>query len=139
MRIRKTIALCMIAALVAAFLAGCQQKTSKPEAPYFTKGVYLYTDEDKKDTDVKYYYVFVSETEGHTDDGISGLPFRCEQKDGTVRFYMGGPDPESQELLTIESVDNGTVKGQLDDGRNLVFTPMPEFDPDTFDAEDHQD
>ena len=47
---------------------------------------------------------------------------------------MGGPDPESQMLLTIDSVENSSVTGHFQDGKKQVFVPVEDADPDTFDA-----
>ena len=83
-------------ALMSAVMTGCAGKNNIPSAPYFTRGVYLNYEADVDNPPMDNFYVFIDETSGHTDDGISGLPFECEQKDGSVKFYMGGPDPESQ-------------------------------------------
>ena len=122
-------------ALMSAAMTGCAGKNDIPSAPYFTKGVYLNYEGDVDNPPMDNFYVFIDETSGHTDDGISGLPFECEQKDGSVKFYMGGPDPESQMILTIEAVGNGSVTGHFKDGKKQVFVPVNDADPDTFDAE----
>ena len=88
-------------------------KAEVPAQPYFTKGVYLNTEEGQAESDRKYYYVFNNETEGHTDGGVSGLPFVCEQRDNGVWFSFGGADPESEDFLTIESAENGIIKGHF--------------------------
>ena len=122
-------------ALMSAAMTGCAGKNDIPSAPYFTKGVYLNYEGDVDNPRKDNFYVFIDETSGHTDDVISGLPFECEQKDGSVKFYMGGPDPESQMILTIEAVGNGSVTGHFKDGKKQVFVPVNHADPDTFDAE----
>ena len=130
---QKVIALLTLT-LMAATLTGCTEKSAEAAAPYFTRGVYLNYEEDVENPSTDYYYVFLDETSGHTDGGVSGVPFECEQKDGYVKFYMGGPDPESQMHLTIETVKNGSVSGHFEDGKKQVFVPVDDVDPDTFDA-----
>ena len=122
----------LIAFVVMQFSPETSVQTAEP--PYFTKGVYLNTEEDQTESDRKYYYVFNNETEGHTDGGISGLPFVCEQRDDGVWFSFGGMDPESEDFLTIESVENGIVKGHFKDGKDQEFSPVSDVDPETFDA-----
>ena len=122
-------------ALMSAVMTGCAGKNDIPSAPYFTRGVYLNYEADVDNPPMDNFYVFIDETSGHTDDGIAGLPFECEQKDGSVKFYMGGPDSESQMMLTIEAVENGSVTGHFKDGIKQVFVPVNDADPDTFDAE----
>ena len=90
--------------------AAADKTEEKDIAPVFTKGVYLNYDENNKDAEPQNYYVFNNETEGHTDDGISGLPFVCESREEGVWFSFGGADPESEDFLTVESVENGTPR-----------------------------
>ncbi len=138
---KRFLALSVAALMTVMILSGCsktEDKTSSvsesPAPPYFTKGVFLNTEEGRTESDSKYYYIFNSETEGHTDDGVSGLPFACEQKDGGIWFSFGGMDPESEDFLTIEFIENGIVKGHFKDGKMQEFSPVSGADPDTFDA-----
>ncbi len=128
----------MTVSMVAMLLAGCGKTDDKTAKPYFAKGVYLNTEEGQAEDDTKYYYIFNSETEGHTDGGVSGLPFVCEQRDDGVWFSFGGMDPESEDFLTIESVENGIIKGHFKDGKAQEFSPVADVDPDTFDAANYQ-
>ena len=106
-------------------------------APYFKKGVYLNYSAEEKNPSKDYFYVFYDEVSGHTDDGSvgMGLPFACEQKNGVIKFNFGGPDPDGQDFLKIESFENGNVTGHFNDGKKLIFTPVPNVNPDNFDAE----
>ncbi|MCR5301808.1 MAG: hypothetical protein K6E49_05155 [Lachnospiraceae bacterium] len=135
----------------AAETAAAQEPASAPEAqeqkedmsakitePYFTKGVYVNYAKEAENPTLDYYYVFDSETTGHTDDGSvgMGLPFACEQKDSTVSFTFGG-EGEEPVVLTVDSVEEGTVTGHFDDGVELVFIPVEDVDPADFDAENY--
>ena len=124
----------LIAFVIMQFSPETETSVQTNNPPYFTKGVYLNLEEDQTESDGKYYYVFNNETEGHTDRGISGVPFACEQRDDGVWFSFGGMDPESEDFLTIESVENGIVKGHFKDGKDQEFSPVPDADPETFDA-----
>ena len=106
-------------------------------APYFKKGVYLNYSAVEKNPSKNYFYVFYDEVSGHTDDGSvgMGLPFACEQKKGVIKFSFGGVGPEGEDFLTIESAENGNVTGYFNDGKKLIFTPVPNVNPDDFDAE----
>ena len=119
--------------------AGATGSNSGPgEAPYFTKGVYVNYAAEAKDPEKTYFYVFYDEAAGCTDDGTVGigLPFSCKQSSGSVDFSFGGED-EDLMTLTVESAQNGTVIGHFDDGIKLVFEPVPDADPDNFDAENY--
>ncbi|MCR4685912.1 MAG: hypothetical protein K5649_10630 [Lachnospiraceae bacterium] len=41
------------------------------------------------------------------------------------------------DVLTITSVENGSVRGHFDDGLELMFVPVPDMDPQTFDAQNY--
>ena len=77
-----------------------------PGAPYFTKGVYKSYADGATDPD-PYFYVFDSESAGHTDDGNTGigLPYDAEQKDGSVSFTFGG-EGESKTVFTVTLYKN---------------------------------
>ena len=110
---------------------------SEFKAPYFKKGVYSSFPTSEADAERTYFYVFYDEGAGYTEDGNSGigLPFACEQTDGTVVFHMGGADEESKEIYTIESVENGVITGTYENGMRISFAPEPSADPDNFDAQ----
>ncbi len=114
-----------------------KEETAKGSEKYFSVGVYLNTTEGEKSENDK-YYVFSADTYGHTDDGISGLPFDYENRDGGVWFSFADTDPEDEDYLTVESVDNGVVTGTFKDGKKQVFTPVADVDPETFDAENYK-
>ena len=110
---------------------------SEFKAPYFKKGVYSSYPTSEADAERTYFYVFYDEGAGYTEDGNSGigLPFACEQTDGTVVFHMGGADEESKEIYTVESVENGVITGTYENGNRISFSPEPSADPDNFDAQ----
>ena len=65
-----------------------------------------------------------------------GVPFSCKQTEGSIEFSFGGDDV-TPDILTIDSAENGIVKGHFDDGKVLVFEPVADVDPSTFDAQNH--
>ena len=139
MKVKKTVTKIMCLAMTAisgAVLMGCAGKVAP--TPYFAKGVYVNYAEEAENPTKDYYYVFYDEGSGRTDDGSVGigLPFSCEQTDGTVTFSFGGED-EEKAVLTVDSVDKGTVTGHFDDGLKLVFAPVADVDPETFDAQNY--
>ncbi len=109
---------------------------SVASAPYFTKGVYLNYAEGATTRD--YFYVFYDEGAGYTEDGTSGtgLPFCCDQEDGKITFSFGGYDSVT-EVFEVTSTENGVVTGSFDDGRVLIFEPVADVDPDTFNAQNY--
>ena len=119
--------------------AGDVADATQLEAPYFTKGVYVNYITEAENPPLTYFYVFTDETTGYTDDAESGtgLPFNCEQKDGTVTFYMGGAEENIEEVLTVDSVEGGKILGHLDDGINLTFVLEENADPDNFYAKNY--
>ena len=133
------------AVMIGAFLVGCAGKESvtttenDTSEPYFTKGVYVNYVADAEDPPLTYFYVFYDEASGYTEDGINGigLPFACEQRDGTVVFHMGGAGEEEKELLTVDSFENGTVIGHMENGIKLAFVPEEGADPDNFNAQNY--
>ena len=122
--------------------AGKESVTSVEEAanePYFTKGVYVNYAVDAEDPPQTYFYVFYDEASGYTEDGTNGigLPFACEQGEGTVLFHMGGEGEDAEELLTVDSFEDGTVIGHMEDGLKIAFVPKEDADPDNFDAQNY--
>lgn len=109
------------------------------KAPYFKKGVYSSFPTSEMASQHTYFYIFYDETSGYTEDGVSGigLPFACEQTDGTVVFSMGGADEESKDILTVESVSDGWVTGTVQNGISITFAPVPDVDPDNFSAQNY--
>ncbi len=109
------------------------------KAPYFKKGVYSSFPTSEMASQRTYFYIFYDETSGYTEDGVSGigLPFACEQTDGTVVFSMGGADEESKDILTVESVSDGWVTGTVQNGISITFAPVPDVDPDNFSAQNY--
>ncbi len=126
-------------AFVVACLTGCGgQKKAVAKAPYFTEGVYVNYAAEAENPPMDYFYAFYDEGTGFTDDGTVGigLPFSCTQKDGAVDFSFGGEDGII-DVLTITSVEGGSVMGHFDDGLELMFVPVPGVDPHTFDAQNY--
>lgn len=125
-----------MAAVLSIAMVGCAGKSTS--TPYFSKGVYMNYAVEAENPTMDYFYVFNDEATGHTDDGSvgMGLPFACTQADGTVSFTFGGEGEEPM-VLTVDSVENGAVTGHFDDGLELVFIPVPDEDPETFDAESY--
>lgn len=115
------------------------QSQDEMKAPYFKKGVYSSFPTSEMASQHTYFYIFYDETSGYTEDGLSGigLPFACEQTDGTVVFSMGGADEESQDILTVESVSDGWVTGTVQNGISITFAPVPDVDPDNFSAQNY--
>ena len=104
---------------------------------YFKKGVYVvYATEDNKPSKY-YFYIFHDEKSGYTEDGKYGigLPFECEQMNGSIKFFFGGPDPESMDFLTIESAKASNITGYFKDKQKLIFVPLPDANPDDFDSQ----
>ena len=62
-----------------------------------------------------------------------GLPFSCVQTDNAVKFRFGGSE-EPEEVFNVKHVENDAITGSFADGKMLVFTPVPEANPDKFDA-----
>ncbi len=105
------------------------------EGLYFNRGVYANYPADEEDPQTECFYVFYDGGAGRTEDGNNGIgvPFVCEQTEGTVDFYFGGAG-DSDDLFSVESVENGTVIGCFADGVRQVFIPLTDADPDEFDA-----
>lgn len=130
---RKTITILCALVFALTCLAGCGKS-----APYFTKGVYVNYAVEAENPPMDYFYAFYDEGAGFTDDGTAGIgvPFSCTQKDGSVEFSFGGEDGII-DVLTITSVENGSVRGHFDDGLELMFVPVPDVDPFKFDAKNY--
>ncbi|WP_026518238.1 hypothetical protein [Butyrivibrio sp. MC2021] len=62
-----------------------------------------------------------------------GLPFCCTQEDGKIAFSFGG-NGESSDVFTVESIENGVMKGAFEDGMTMYFEPVFDADPEAFDA-----
>ena len=102
---------------------------------YFHKGVYKSYSFDKQIPQKGYFYIFYDETSGYTEEaemGI-GLPFSCEQTEDSVKFKFGGAY-EPEEIFKIKSIKNNIMSGSFKDGILLEFIPVPNADPDQFDA-----
>ncbi len=104
-------------------------------APYFLKGVYMYYPVADEDPSMDRFYIFRTGEEGYTENGSdgTGAPFSCKQADGKVEFTFGG-EGEETEVFTVQSLENRAVTGAFEDGVKLVFLPVDDEDPDTFDA-----
>lgn len=121
--------------LMAIFLmTGCTK--SKPITfDYFYKGVYKSYSLDEKNPQKIYFYIFYDENSGHTEESEKGigLPFSCVQSNGYVKFKFGGAE-EPDETLKIKSVKNGIITGSFEDNLLRIFIPIPNANPDNFDA-----
>lgn len=103
---------------------------------FFTKGVYASYAAELENPEKTYFYVFEGDGQGHVEDGDAGtgMYFLYEQKaDGTVEFTFGNDDPIT-DTLTVKSSENGVVTGSFEDTIDMIFEPMKDEDPDTFDA-----
>ena len=109
------------------------------EAPYFQKGVvYVNYAKEAQAPDRNYFYVFEDATYGYTDDAKAGVgvPFSCEQTEGSVKFSFGGAD-SIEDVLTVSSVEDGVVTGAFEDGLELVFEPIDDAVAEGFSAENY--
>lgn len=131
----KKLMIFVITAVTAVMMAGCAGKAA---TPFFSKGVYVNYAAEAENPPRNYFYVFNDEGAGHTDDGNVGIgvPFACKQTDKTVEFSFGGDDGII-DVLTVDSAENGIIKGHFDDGLELVFEPVADADPDSFDAQNY--
>ena len=101
----------------------------------FHRGVYKSFSISQKNQ-YNYYYIFDDEQSGHTEEterGI-GLPFSCIQTENSVRFKFGGIT-EPEEVLEIKSIDSEGITGSYGNGELLKFIPIPNANPDNFNAE----
>ena len=55
------------------------------------------------------------------------------QTDNTVKFKFGGSE-EPEEILKIQSVKDKIITGYFPDNQSLTFIPIPNANPDNFDA-----
>lgn len=99
---------------------------------YFQRGVYKSSSSDNSYID---FYIFDDANSGHTEDSENGigLPFSCVQSNDNVKFRFGGVE-EPEETFTIKFKDNQTLTGSFKDGKLLTFEPVPNANPDNFDA-----
>lgn len=139
------IASAMIAAasMSAVVYADDTQAAASESTAKLTRGVWAaYTDKegDGKYDDIADYYVFTSETEGHTsspDLGI-GLPFAVEQNGAEALFHFASADDNTK--AEIKDVEDGSldITFTYDSGDKktyrLVF--LPGEDPDTFSGDE---
>ncbi len=113
-------------------------KTAHITIACFNKGVYRTDSPDNKNSYKNYFFVFYDENAGYTEDfkmGI-GLPFSCVQKDGYVKFKFGGVS-EPEETFKIKSAENKVITGSFENGSLLIFTPVPDANPDNFDSAEY--
>ncbi|WP_029232272.1 hypothetical protein [Butyrivibrio sp. VCB2006] len=106
-------------------------------APIFKKGVYVNYAKEAENPTKNYFYVFNDEGWGHTEDSENGagVPFDCVQDEGSVHFSFGSVDA-IEDVFVVTSVEDGVIYGHFDDDMKieLVFEPVPDVDPDTFNA-----
>ena len=110
-----------------------------------TRGVYAaYADKDGdgKYDDLHDYYVFASETEGHTTKPGTGMgvPFAAEQNGTSMTFHFGGADDNTK--AEIKDADDGdlliTITYDEDNVQTYRLSLLTGADPDTFSGEDEE-
>ena len=108
------------------------------QTTYFHKGVYKAVSPESKNKDRFYFYVFYDEQSGNTQDNILGigLPFSCKQTKNTVKFQFADVE-EPEEVFKIKSVKNKEITGSFEDGSLIIFTLIPNVNPDKFDAAEY--
>ena len=111
---------------------------TKAAAIYFDKGVYQNYPPDDVNASLDYFYVFYDGGAGYTENAATGmgLPFACEQSEGSVRFSFGG-EGDGWDVFTVETVENKAVIGHFEDGKRLAFVYVPDADPDNFNAAEY--
>ena len=110
-------------------------KTTHFATAYFNKGVYKADSFDNKNPYKNYFYVFYDEISGHTENSKQGigLPFSCTQKGGYVKFKFGGVD-ELEKIFKVKHAENNIITGYFEDGSLLIFTLVPNANPENFNA-----
>ncbi len=137
----KLLTIIMPVTILICLLAGCANikgnnfLKQKYTHVYFQKGVYETFSADEQNKKTNYFYIFNDENSGHTEDSEQGigLPFSCVQMSNSVKFKFGGAY-EPDEVFNIKSVQKEFVEGSFDDGILIRFAPIPNANPDTFDA-----
>ncbi len=101
----------------------------------FARGVYLNYPAENNDEPLDFFYVFTDPNTGYYENGRSheGAPFYCNYEGKKVTFYIGGAS-QTEETFTVDAIENDLVTGHFEDGIKVVFEPVPDQDPDTFDA-----
>ena len=109
---------------------GLGDATNIEIAPLFTKGVWSASIDGKVDT----YFVFESETSGHTAtaDGKGGVSFNCEQNGYEVIFHFGSDDDTTP--ATFSTADNIGTFEYGDKTVVYTFEYMADADADTFEV-----
>lgn len=114
-------------------ITSCTNTNKESASAHFHKGVYASYSPNKKSQ--SYFYIFYDENSGHTEEserGI-GLPFSCVQTDKNVKFKFGG-SKEPEKIFKIKSIKNGVITGAFKNEQLLIFTPIPNVNPKSFDA-----
>ncbi|WP_026510467.1 hypothetical protein [Butyrivibrio sp. LC3010] len=132
--LKKIVVVFSATVMAGAFIAGCGKLSAKPA--YIEKGVYYNYAKDDVNPDKTYFYVFVEDDHGHSEDPTNGagLPFDYVQEDGKIKFRFGGVT-EDWDTFEVTSADHGIITGHFKNGREMVFEPVPGVDPATFDGE----
>ena len=114
-------------------------KLKSVKTSYFNKGVYK-SYSPNKNSNRFYFYIFYDENSGYTEDSEKGigLPFSCIQTDSSVKFKFGGSE-EPEEIFKIKSVKNKMIEGSFEDNQPLIFAPIPNVNPDNFDAIEYKE
>ena len=112
---------------------------SSDGSPLLSGAVYAaYTGENLYD--ITSYYVFDSETEGHTEtpDGLTGLPFTYELKSDDIIFHFGSADDTSEAKFGWENPSYPTLTF-TGDKETITLSCLGNEDPKTFEAAKYYD
>ncbi|MBR4759593.1 MAG: hypothetical protein IK078_05535, partial [Lachnospiraceae bacterium] len=114
-----------------------EKKEEQPKAAtYFKRGVYVWYEAKEKNPSMDHFYVFANDGMGNTASGDEeeGEPFGCVQMEGKILFHFG-TSSIGEKNFTVSSFEDDIIKGYFDDDKvALVFEPVKDADPDTFDA-----
>ncbi len=113
-----------------------EKKEEQPKAAtYFKRGVYVCYEAKEKNPSMDHFYVFASDGMGNTAGADEeSEPFGCVQMEGKILFHFG-TSSIGEKNFTVSSCEDDIIKGYFDDDKvALVFEPVKDADPDTFDA-----
>ncbi len=87
------------------------------------------------------YYVFDSETSGHTEttDGITGVPFSYEQNVDDIVFHFGSADDTSEAKFGWDTGAYPTLAFTGDNAETISILCLGNADPKTFEAAKYYD
>ena len=105
----------------------------------FSEGVYaVYDADDEKPEKTTFYIIYDDET-GYIEDvkAYAGTYFEYRQEEYCIKFYFGFGDPYVKEFKVL-SMKDGVVTGTFDDENTIVFEPIANADPHTFNVDDYK-